>query len=180
GPDDDLLAVLPLRRHGLVGDLESALVDGEVAEDRPRFQAEQRLSKPVRVDAPGPSCCPYPPCSEYLPVSAMEAPIRISCCATLHRGVAIRSTLRTVNARACAGRTFIATFLSRVVRWEPKRRRRRAPALAAGRRAPAPPRCGATARRGPRDPRATAGVPPSIRRRGSRRRPARPDARRRW
>jgi hypothetical protein len=44
GPDDHLLAALPLSRHDLLRDLKSALVDREVAKDGLCLQLQQRLS----------------------------------------------------------------------------------------------------------------------------------------
>src|SRR2546428_713283 len=69
---------------------------------------------------------------------------------------------------------------SRDARMRVRRPRRRAPARAGDRRAPAPRRCAAAPRRDPRGRSATAGAPSSPRRGGWRRRPGRPAARRRW
>src|SRR6266568_8827815 len=52
-PDHDLLAVLPLDRDRLVGDLEAALVDREIANDGLGLERQKGLAEPVGIQAPG-------------------------------------------------------------------------------------------------------------------------------
>src|SRR5438445_5725990 len=51
GPDGDLLLLLPLEGHHLVGHLEAVRVDLVVAEDRARLQLQQLLANLVGLEA---------------------------------------------------------------------------------------------------------------------------------
>src|SRR5690349_19092 len=53
GPDHRLFSVLPLDRHGFLPDLETALIDREVAEDRLGLERQQRVAEPFGLSGAG-------------------------------------------------------------------------------------------------------------------------------
>src|SRR5262249_8182046 len=55
GPNDYLFAVLPLNGDCLMGDLESARVDGKIAQDGLRFNIQKRFAELVGIETAGPS-----------------------------------------------------------------------------------------------------------------------------
>src|SRR5215217_1627007 len=55
GPNDDLLAVLPLDRDGFMGGLVSALIDREVAKNRFGLECQQGFPQLFRVKTARPA-----------------------------------------------------------------------------------------------------------------------------